>query len=367
MMKLHKTYKYKLKLTKNQEKVFDSYINTCRYVFNVALEGRVLAYKMRKKSVSRFDQYKELTEAKKEFSFISEVHSDVLQETLDRVDKSYKNFFIGSGFPNFAKKGQYNSFTFKRKFEVTNNHIKLPKIGSVKYYNSRSIEGLPKIATIVKENKGYFINIVCEIEAPDVVINDYNAVGIDVGIAKFAYLSNNTAIETPLFLQPNLDKLRLLQRKLHRQVKGSVSRDKTKQKISNLHRKITNSRLDFLHKESTKISNEFSSCYIEDLKLLNMVKLNSTLSRKMLDSGFGTFKELLSYKFKERGKHLGLVNPAYTSQTCSECLSVDKKSRLSQSEYVCTSCGHVENADFNASKNILRKGISQSTKAQTLV
>jgi len=365
-MKSHKTYKYKLRLTKVQENTFDSYINTCRYVFNVALEGRVLAYKMRNKSVSRFDQYKELTDAKKEFPFISEVHSDVLQEALDRVDKSYANFFIGSGFPRFAKKGEYNSFTYKRKFEIHRGYIKLPKIGNVKYFNSRPVQGLPKIATIIKEGNNFFISIVCEIDVPDVVVNGSYPIGIDVGIAKFAYLSNNTSIETPLFLQPNLAKLRRLQRKLHRQVKGSGSREKTKQKIFTLHRKIINSRLDFLHKESTKIANEFSSCYIEDLKLLNMVKLNSTLSRKMLDSGFGTFKELLIYKFKERGKHLGLVNPAYTSQTCSECFSVDKKSRLSQSEYACTSCGHVENADLNASKNIMRKGISQSTKAQAL-
>lgn len=366
-MKSHKTYKYKLKLNKTQEKLVDSYINTCRYVFNVALEGRILAYQMRGKSVSRFDQYKELTEAKKEFPFIAEVYSDTLQETLDRVDKAYKNFFNGSGFPKFAKKGEYNSFTFKRCFEIYSEYIKLPKIGKVRYFNSRPIEGLPKIATIIKEPNGYFISIVCEIDVPEITIDNSNPISIDVGIAKFAALSNNSFIESPLFLEPNLRKLKLLQRKLSRQQKGSNSRNKTKQQISKLYRKITNSRLDFLHKESTKIVNEFSACYVEDLKLQKMTAASSGLNRQMRDSGFGIFKELLKYKFKERGKHLGLVNPAYTSQTCSECFSVDKKSRLSQSEFVCTSCGHIEHADLNASKIILRKGISESTKAQTLV
>jgi len=141
---------------------------------------------------------------------------------------------------------------------------------------------------------------------------------------------------------------------------------KTIIQLQKLHAKITNQRKDFLHKESTKIANEFSARYIEDLKLLNMHKLNSTLSRRMNDSGFGFFKTYLQYKFKERGNVVILVNPAYTSQTCFACGEIDKKSRLSQSEYVCTSCGNVDNADLNAAKNIRSKGIASVAKRKVL-
>jgi putative transposase len=133
-----------------------------------------------------------------------------------------------------------------------------------------------------------------------------------------------------------------------------------------LHLKITRQRNDFLHKQSTNIANAFSACYVENLKLQNMDKLNSTLSRRMKDSGFGQLKELLKYKFKNQSKHFDTVNPAYTSQTCSACGEVDKGSRRSQSEYVCTSCGHTENADKNAAKNIRVKGILSGTKRKAV-
>ena len=123
-----KTYKFKLKPTKKQEKTFESWINTCRYIYNIALEERITAYQVRKKSVSKFDQYNQLPSIKEFFSFVGEVYSDTIQEVLDRLDKSYQSFFRGGGFPKFAKKGQYNSFTFKRSFKVNAKTVKLPKI-----------------------------------------------------------------------------------------------------------------------------------------------------------------------------------------------------------------------------------------------
>lgn len=365
-MKLMKTYKFKLNPTKEQKETFDSWIDTCRYLYNLALSERIMVYEMRKKSVSKFDQYNELPQLKKDLPWIGEVYSNTLQEVLDRLDKTYQNFFRGGGFPKYSKKGFYNSFTYKRYFTVKDKTIKLPKIGEVKYFNSRKILGVPKTATIIKELNNYYICITSEYEQQE--FNGENqAIGIDVGISVFAYLSNGETIESPLFLEPNLRKLKILQRKLSRQKKGSKSREKTKLSIQKLHLKISNQRKDFLHKESTKIAERFSECYIEDLNLQKMKTLSSTLTRRMSDSGFGMFKEFLKYKFKERGNYLGLVNPAYTSQTCSSCLKVDKKSRLSQSEFVCTSCGFISNADENASKNILREGISQKAKSKAIV
>lgn len=368
-IKLIKTYKYKLQLTKKQEKTCNSWVNSCRTLYNLALSERIMVYEMRKKSVSKYDQYNQLPELKKLYPWMGEVYSDTIQEVLDRLDKSYQNFFKGSGFPKFAKKGFYNSFTFKRSFKVSEKTVKLPKIGKVKYFNSRDIIGTPKTATIVKEGNDWFISITSEYETniDDIVVDNSNAIGIDVGVAVFATLSDGTTIETPLFLENSLNKLKILNKKLSRQKKGSNERIKTIVKLQKLHKKIANSRKDFLHKQSTIIANKYSACYIEDLKLQKMNTINSTLTRKMSDSGFGIFKIFLQYKFKERGKYLGLINPAYTSQTCNSCGTIDKKSRLSQSEFVCTSCGFIDNADLNAAKNIKSKGITQEAKRKTLV
>lgn len=364
-----KTYKYKLKLTKTQEKICDSWLHTCRYIYNVALEERITSYQLCEKSVSKYNQYNQLPDIKKHFPFVGDVYSDTIQEVLDRLDKTYQNFFRGGGFPKFSKKGKYNSFTFKRSFKINDKTIKLPKIGEIKYFNSREIIGTPKTATIIKENNNWFICITAEYETlfKTIEIDNQNPIGIDVGCSRFLALSNNTFINSPSFLEPNLKKLKLLQRSLSRQKKGSNSREKTKQQIRKLYKKITNQRLDFLHKTSTILSDTYSALYMEDLKLQKMQANGLTnVNRKMADNGFGTLKLLLAYKLKERGKHLGLVNPAYTSQTCNTCKTVDKKSRLSQSEYVCTSCGNIDNADLNASKNILWEGISQNTKRKVL-
>ena len=355
-----KTYKFKLKLTKKQETTCESWINACRSLYNLALNERIMVYEMRKKSVSKYDQYNQLPELKNQFPWFKEVYSDTIQEVLDRLEKTYQNFFRGGGFPKYSKKGEYNSFTFKRSFKVNKKTIKLPKIGEVKYYNSRSIVGIPKTATIIREDNQWFICITAEYETPfeTIEIDNQNPIGCDMGGVRFLALSNSTFIDSPEFLKPFENDLRVLQRKLSRQKKGSNSREKTKQKIRKIYKKISNRRLDFLHKVSTNLSDDYSAVYIEDLKLQKMQQNGfSNINKMMSDKCFGNFKLLLSYKLKERGKHLGLVNPAYTSQTCNACGTVDKKSRISQAEFVCTSCGNIDLADINASKIICSKKI----------
>ena len=365
-----KTYKFKLKPTSKQVCRMGSWIHTCRAIYNTALEERVTSYEKSKKSPSKYDQYNQLPQLKKEFPWVADVHSDVLQEVLDRLEKSYKNFFRGEGHPKFSRKGVYKSFTFKRSVRQEGNKLLLPKIGKIKYFNSRQIEGNIKTATIVKEDNGWFICVVAEYETihETIKIDNQNPIGIDCGVSRYLALSDNTFIDSPLFSQPHERALKLLSRKLSRQKKGSNSREKTKCKIRSINRKIRDTRTDFLHKATTNLSNKYSSVYMEDLDLQKMAgnKLK-TVNKGMSDRSFGAFKVILSYKMKERGKYLGLVNPAYTSQTCSGCKKRDKKSRLSQSEFVCTNCGLVENADLNASKNILREGISKSTERKTLV
>ncbi len=347
-------------------KIFERWLGINRYLYNSALEHRITAYKSTKVSITKYEQYNELPQIKKDLPFVALVYSDVLQETLDRVDKAFKAFFRGSGFPRFQGKKFYTSFTFKRNISVQGNYIKLPKIGLVKFFNSREIPGEIKTATIKKQIDGWCVCISAKIETQPITIDNSHAIGIDKGISIFAATSDCKKIITPLFLEPTLCKMRVLQRKLARQKKGSNSREKTKIRIAKLHLKIARQRNDFLHKVSTQIAQEYSACYVEDLKIKNMTKLNSTLSRRLLDSGFYNFRLLLKYKFEFRGNTFLAVPPHYTSQTCNVCGYTDKENRTSQSKFKCSSCGHTDNADINAAKNIKAKGISFVSKRKAV-
>lgn len=357
--------KYRLYPNKNQELIFEGWINTCRALYNVALEERIYSYKSAGVSITKYEQYNELPELKKQHVWVSLVHSDVLQETLDRVDKSFKNFFSGAGFPKFKKKDFYNSFTFKRSVSMEGNKIKLPKIGLVKFKNSRNIENI-KTATIIKENSKWFISVTYEVESKPIIKDDNQAVGIDVGVKHHSYLSDGTFFDGNYALESNLKLLRTLNRKLSRAKKDSNKRAKLVIKLRNLHTKIKNQRKDFNHKLSTLITDKYSSVYMEDLKLSNMIKLNSTLSRRMLDNAFYNFRIYIDYKCKLKGKYFSVVPPHYTSQTCPSCGNVDKESRKSQSEFRCTNCNYTNNADYVGALNILGRGTTKLAKRKAI-
>ncbi len=310
--------------------------------------------------MSRFDQYYELKALRAEFDWVKDTPSQIAQQVIDRLDNAYQGFFkrrkSGHGFPKFRARAFYNSIGFKQLVSIEDGKIKLPKLGLVAFHDSRPVVGKIKTATVKKELGNWYICIQAEQDAPQIIADDSQAVGIDVGIACFASLSDGSTIESPLFLEPYLRKMRVLQRKRARQKKGSNNRAKTSVKIALLHRDIRNRRQDFLHKASSAVADSYSMVFVEDLQIQNMVKLNSTLSRRMLDSGWGLFGQMLEYKSQDRGQVFGRVNPAYTSQTCSRCKAVDKQSRLSQSQFVCTSCGYAANADINAASNIMGRG-----------
>lgn len=354
------TMKYKLNPTKVQIETFKQWLGCNRYLYNVALEERITAYKSLGKSVTKYDQFNQLPEIKKEFTWLKNIHSQVLQNTLERLDNSYKGFFSGKGFPNFQKKDNYNSFTFPSGVKIIENQVKLPKIGLVKFINHRPIPNC-KTATIIQNRDKWYITITFEVQEPSTIVDNSNAVGIDMGVVLHSTLSDGTMNKPNQFLELNLKQLRILNRKLSRQTKGSNSYLKTKKQLSKLHEKIANQRKDYNHKLSTDIVKKYSAIYVEDLKISNMIKLNSTLARRITDNAWFQFRTFLTYKCKLAGKHFKAVNPAYTSQKCSSCGAIDKKSRISQSEYCCTSCGYVDNADINGSINIKVSGQNLST------
>jgi len=382
-MQVIKTYKYKLRLNKTQEKTVQGWIHTCRAVYNLALDTKIYVYKSNKKNLSCYDLINQLPELKKDFDWIKSVPSQSLQDVIERMDKAYKTFFAGGGFPKFAKKDRYHSITFKSVQMDGYERVVLPKLGSVKFFCSRQPEGELQRATITKEINGYFISILTKKEVdikPAIFHSENQAVGIDVGVNFFYVTSDGEFVDNPRFLKTQQKQMRILQRALARKKKSSSNYKEQQKRIAKLHNKIACQRLDFLHKAANNILlYDFISA--EKLQLKNMtksakgtieepgtnVKQKNGLNRSMLDLGLGIFFDIIRYKAKYQGKMFVQVPPQNTSNTCSVCGYSHKNNRKTQSEFICLKCGHEENADFNASENIKGKGIPIFRQRETLV
>jgi putative transposase len=357
------TYKRKLILTKSQQIRIDNWIGTCRFVYNMALEIRIEAWKNKQESVGKFELMKQLTTIKN-IDWIADVPAQSLQNVIERLDNSYNRFFKGAGFPKWANKRYYKSILFKQNsgiIKLSVNNINLPKIGKVKMFKDAHIMGNIKAATIKKELTGYFITIVTDV-VKDIQNKDENQViGLDMGLSHFCIDSNGNFIANPKHFKKYERQLRIENRSLVRKKKGSNSWKRQCKKLSLLHHKIANIRKDFLHKESTKIAKNFHTVYIEDLNVSGMSK-NGNLSKHILDAGWGMFGEMIAYK-----TNCVKVNARHTSQTCNKCGYVDAKNRISQSLFICLKCGNEDNADFNAAKNIEGKGITLDRQREAIV
>lgn len=345
-----RTYKRKLKLSKAQESRISSWISTCRMVYNMGLEIKIAAWKNKQESIHKYALMKQLTDLK-DIDWVKDVPCQTLQQAIERLDASYKTFFRGGGFPKFAKKNRYNSIVIKY-LNVGGNTVTIPKIGTVKTFKDREIKGAIKRATIIKEATGYFICIQCEAEA-QIYNSDKNQVGgIDMGISHFCVDSDGGFVTNERHFSKYERQLRVESRSLSRKKKFGKNWKKQVKRIASVHLKIGNVRKDFLHKQSTNYARKYHTIILEDLKVANMIK-NKDLSRHILDCGWTSFRTMLEYK-----SNVVVINPKHTSQKCNSCGSVDANNRISQSEFICQSCGHIDNADFNAAKNIRGEGIA---------
>ena len=360
-----KTYKYKLKLTKEQTNRVDSWIGASRYVYNLALETKIEAYKQRKVSLSKFDLMKQLVDLK-DVEWIKDVPSQSLQNVIERMDLAYQSFFKGGGFPKWAKRNEYKSILLK-SVKQNEKGFTIPKLGFVNIFKDRMPSGALKTATVIKENNSYYLSVTFESISENLYpTNESQVVGIDMGISYFLVDSNGCFVENPRHTITYQKRLRVKNRSLARKKLGSNSRYKTKVELSKLHLKIKNTREDFTHKISIKYIKENSLIVVEDLKVKNMIKFGH-LSKHIADASWASFSHKLEYKSKMYNKTFIKVDPKYTSQKCNSCGHTAKENHLNQSKFECVSCGHKDNADFNASKNILAEGIRLVRQRDTLV
>ena len=364
-MKQVKSYRFKIIPTKEQETLLDSWLGVCRYMYNIALEYKIMLWRDYKLSVSGYDIIYQLPSIRKEYSWVNSVPSETLQGVIERTESAYSNYFRGGGFPKFAKKSKFNSLKFKQCIKTKNNKVKLSKLGWIKYKNSQEVVGKIKTATVKKYADGWYVGLVCEVDIESLPILD-NSIGIDFGIKDFVTLSNGAKVGNPKHLEKYEHKLRKLNRDVSRKKLGSSNREKAKKKLALCHLKIKNTRKDYQHKLSTKLIRENQTIVVENLKVSKMV-MDTKFSKSISDVGWSQFTNMLEYKSKWYGRTFIKVNPAYTSQDCSSCGHRNEQLTLKVREWICPKCNTVHDRDINAAKNILNKHmVGQTTKALEL-
>lgn len=355
-----RAFKFKIK---NPSKAivakFEHHLDLCRELYNAALAERRDAWKLERKNINYQDQQNQLPEIKEIREDLKDVYSQVLQDALKRLDKTFKAFFARvkrgekCGFPRFKGKNRYDSFTFPQAtggFRLDGDCLHLSKIGKVKIRLSRTMQGKVKTCTIKREVSGWFVIFTVETNK-EILPKTGKSIGIDAGIESFITLSDSTQIENFKYYERSQKKLRVAQRSVSRKKKGSKSRRKAVIKLRKIHEKIKNQRSDFAHKISTRIVKDFDVIAIEDLNILGMSK--GILSKQIHDAAWNSFFQKLTYKAENAGKKLIKVNPNGTSQTCICGASVKKD--LSVRWHHCLSCGYKNHRDIVSAKVILSR------------
>ena len=350
---MRKTFQYRIYPNKNSEVNSIRTLSTCRYLYNEKLAERKKQAELNRLKkqfdvfpwgkpewINYYDQKLDLTATKTPYQ--KEVHSQVLQDVIKRVDRSFKNFFNGFGYPRFQGRDRYNSFTYPQSgFELKDGKLILSKIGRFKIIQHREIEGIIKTCTIKRYVDQWYVSFSCEIEEP-IPVEIKTKIGIDVGLIDLITLSNGNQIKPPKFLRESEDKLTREQKRLSRKMKRSGKRKKQVIIVAKVHRRIRNQRKDFAHKLSRMLVDTYDLIKFEDLQIQNMVQ-NHCLAKSISDAGWYQLMNFTEYKAEYAGKFVEFVNPAGTSQTCICGFHVPKD--LSVRIHICPSCGLVMGRD----------------------
>ncbi|ELQ8317835.1 transposase, IS605 OrfB family protein [Stutzerimonas stutzeri B1SMN1] len=370
-------YKFRIEPTGEQQRKLRQFAGACRFVFNQALALQQANREAGGKFIGYVAMARQLTAWRNstETVWLKEAPVHPLQHALKDLDRAYQNFFEKrADFPRFKRKGQRDSFRFpdskQFKLDQGNSRIFLPKLGWLRYRNSRQVLGTLKNVTVSLSAGHWYVSIQTEREVAVPLHAAPLAVGIDLGVVRFATLSDGTVYAPLNSFKRHETALRKAQQAMSRKVKFSANWKKAKARVQRLHARIGNARRDYLHKTSTAISQNHAMVCIEDLQVRNMsksaagtteqpgrnVRAKSGLNKAILDQGWFEFRRQLDYKLAWRGGWLVTVPPQNTSRTCPCCGHVSADNRQTQARFACVECGFEDNADVVGAINVLRAG-----------
>jgi putative transposase len=356
---VRKTFKYKLLPTQEQEQTMAFVLRRCRELYNAALQERRDAWQKCHKSVTCAHQSTELPSVKEVRPEYHDVHSQVLQDVLTRLDCAFQAFFrrvqAGEqpGYPRFQGANRYASFTYKQFGNgavLDEGFLVLSKIGRIAIRWSRPLEGTVKTVTVTHEADGWYCCFSCVDVPVRPLPSTGDETGIDVGLKVFLVTAAGDIVENPRHYRRAERELKKAQRRVSPRKKGSKRRRKAVQILAKKHQKVRRQRADFHHKTALLLVRQYDTIYLEDLRVANLVR-NAHLAKSISDAGWAQFRTILEGKAAYAGRRVVAVPPAYTSQDCSSCGERVEKS-LSVRTHVCTSCGLILDRDENAARNI---------------
>ncbi|MBA2680872.1 MAG: IS200/IS605 family element transposase accessory protein TnpB [Ktedonobacteraceae bacterium] len=360
---MRKTYKYRIYPTKKQARKLNETLDECRWLYNHLLETRKTTYAQHGTSLSLYQQQDTFPLLKEQRPTLKQVYSQVLQNVAVRIDLAFKAFFrrvkAGEkpGYPRFRSTDRYDSFTFPQSgFSITHDHRAcLSKIGSLKMVYHRPIKGTLKTCTITRSSTGKWSACFSVEAQPERLAPCAETVGIDVGLKTFATLSTGEEIENPRFFRNEEKALAKVQRKHATLEKGTPQRRTHRKVLARVHERVKFKRETFTHQKSRQIVKRFGVICVEDLQVNHLVH-NHCLAKSISDVAWAAFFDQLSCKAEEAGRELIRVNPAYTTQTCSQCKH-RQKMPLSERVYHCPCCLLSIDRDLNAAINICALGL----------
>jgi len=357
-----RTFQYRLYPTKAQKKALQWQLDVSRHVYNMALEERKLAWELEEKSIGKREGYLLAKQYKKTFPQSKTVHSHVLQVAIEDLDRAFQAFFrrvkAGEepGYPRFKSHKRWHSIGFKQYgngFKVDDRRLKISGVGRLRVRWHRPLEGEIKTCRLVRKAGRWYVSFACEVPDPVPLPAAGRMIGIDVGINALITTSDGEQVHNPRWYREAQAELRRKQRKLQRAQKGSNQYLKKLRDVQRQHQHVKNQRKDFFDKLVHKLVQNNDVIVIEDLKIKNMVK-NRHLSKSILDAGWGTFRQRLLDKAADAGREVVLVDPAYTSKSCSNCGAIFEGLTLAH-RWVDCECGLSLDRDHNAALNILKR------------